>query len=336
MEEHSGSFTAALQATPFLLVRPSESIDYSLSGTLTGSVLLEGADTTTSPVRTIRSLASSVEGTYTNQTDRDVYVRMRVKTIGGAETVTWTIEEQSGDQQQEGFRNSSGDLVAEVTDEGFRARTFKGDGVEYNDDHSFQVIEADLNIGAAAGNVKTNPKFISPVMGNLIGDTPTKEGAYLAGVIGALSVLNAIASLYGSAGLIGMLTDGVTDADAIVLAMIDGSDPSASTRARAAFGVQVNNNHASSGVDYGVDLKSQVHDGLTGNTKQLAIAKALSRSPNNVVVMEGDGAPSSGASGTGDNFAGPGSQYIDYTNANLYIQVGAITSPSWKLVTRAA
>jgi hypothetical protein len=55
---------------------------------------------------------------------------------------------------------------------------------------------------------------------------------------------------------------------------------------------------------------------------------------NNVVVMTGAGAPVDGT--TGDNFAGPGSLFVDITGANLYIQTGLITSPVWKLVTRAA
>ncbi len=33
---------------------------------------------------------------------------------------------------------------------------------------------------------------------------------------------------------------------------------------------------------------------------------------------------------TGDNFAGPGSLFVDITGANLYIQTSAITTPVWK------
>ena len=55
---------------------------------------------------------------------------------------------------------------------------------------------------------------------------------------------------------------------------------------------------------------------------------------DDVVVMVNTGVPVDGT--TGDNFAGPGSMYIDSTAANLYIQTGLITSPVWKLVTRAA
>jgi len=46
------------------------------------------------------------------------------------------------------------------------------------------------------------------------------------------------------------------------------------------------------------------------------------------------GAPVNGT--TGDNFAGIGSMYIDSTAGNLYLQTGVITSPVWKLVTRAS
>jgi hypothetical protein len=50
--------------------------------------------------------------------------------------------------------------------------------------------------------------------------------------------------------------------------------------------------------------------------------------------MTGAGAPTDGT--TGDNFAGPGSLFVDITGANLYIQTSAITTPVWKIVTRAA
>ena len=53
-----------------------------------------------------------------------------------------------------------------------------------------------------------------------------------------------------------------------------------------------------------------------------------------VVFFSGDGAPVDGT--TGDNFAGPGSIYVDFTNANLYVNTGTITASVWKLVTRAA
>jgi len=53
-----------------------------------------------------------------------------------------------------------------------------------------------------------------------------------------------------------------------------------------------------------------------------------------VLVLTGAGVPTDGT--TGDDVAGPGSLYIDTTNANLYVQTGLISNPVWKLVTRAA
>jgi len=53
-----------------------------------------------------------------------------------------------------------------------------------------------------------------------------------------------------------------------------------------------------------------------------------------VAIFSGDGAPVDGT--TGDNFAGAGSLYIDYTNANVYVNAGTQAASVWKLVTRAA
>ncbi len=51
-----------------------------------------------------------------------------------------------------------------------------------------------------------------------------------------------------------------------------------------------------------------------------------------LVLMRGTGAPTSGASGTGDNIAGKGSIYVDVATGLWYQQQGAITSPSWVLI----
>lgn len=53
---------------------------------------------------------------------------------------------------------------------------------------------------------------------------------------------------------------------------------------------------------------------------------------NDVVVFSGATAPVSGASGTGDNFAGKGSFYIALDTGAWYQQTGAITSPTWVII----
>jgi hypothetical protein len=61
---------------------------------------------------------------------------------------------------------------------------------------------------------------------------------------------------------------------------------------------------------------------------------------NDVLKLYGDGAPVDYTDGTppatGEGTAGPGSEYTDYTGANLYINGGTKAQPIWKLVTRAA
>lgn len=51
---------------------------------------------------------------------------------------------------------------------------------------------------------------------------------------------------------------------------------------------------------------------------------------NNVIIMQGAGAPVDGT--TGDNVAGTGSLYINRTAGTLYIQTSLITTPVWVLV----
>jgi len=75
--------------------------------------------------------------------------------------------------------------------------------------------------------------------------------------------------------------------------------------------------------DYGLDM----------NAVTSGFNKAGIRMANGVCIMTGAGSPSDGT--TGDDFAAIGSMYCDYTNGNLYIQTAVISSPVWKLVTRA-
>lgn len=50
---------------------------------------------------------------------------------------------------------------------------------------------------------------------------------------------------------------------------------------------------------------------------------------NNIFTLTDIGAPIDGVTGAG--IAGPGSEYIDYSTGNRYVQVSIITSPVWAL-----
>lgn len=195
--------------------------------------------------------------------------------------------------------------------------------------HSFQILPIDLNLAAAAGSTASNPKFLSPVMGNLIGASLTKQGNYLGGLIGAYSVSGSKATHYGAGGVMGIIMDGVSAADGAFIAVVDGD--SGAVNATAALKGMMNNSTAGSGFDYAVDMYAPSHDGFNA----LAINKGMSRSPNQVVNgLEGSGAPTSGGSGTGLNYAAKGSDYVDYASGKHYVNYGTAASPSWAVVPR--
>lgn len=195
--------------------------------------------------------------------------------------------------------------------------------------HSYQLVSADLTLEAGAGSSDgSSPKFLAGGMFSLHGSSLTADANYLGGMIGQYDVTGVKATTYPTGAVMAMIADGTTDVDGAVTAFIDGD--SAVTTANAAFKAMANNSNSGSGFNYGLDLTSAAHDGFAA----LAILKAAVRLDHSVCIMTGAGVPVDGT--TGDNFAGPGSLYVDYTNANLYVQSSAITTPVWKLVTRAA
>lgn len=57
---------------------------------------------------------------------------------------------------------------------------------------------------------------------------------------------------------------------------------------------------------------------------------------NGVFLAVDAGAPTSGATGTGAGFAGPGSDYTDINTGNLYINIGTKAIPQWLLAGTTA
>jgi len=162
---------------------------------------------------------------------------------------------------------------------------------------------------------------------------PSTTFNHMAGTVGEFAVIGTYANNGLMAGVMGIINTNTLSGDAAVMAFMDGD--SGLTTCRAAFGVAMAQTTGGSGFEFGIDLKMQdpVLDG-GGPSGVTPYSKANIRMEDDVVVMVNTGVPTDGT--TGDNFAGPGSMYIDSTNANLYIQTGLITSPTWKLVTRAA
>jgi hypothetical protein len=162
---------------------------------------------------------------------------------------------------------------------------------------------------------------------------PSTTFNHVAGVVGNFAVIGTYNNNGLMAGVMGIINTNTLSGDAAVMAFMAGD--SGVTTARCAFGVAMAQTTGGSGFDYGIDLKMQdpVADG-GGPSAVIPYKKANIRMEDDVVVMVDAGAPVDGT--TGDNFAGIGSMYIDSTAGNLYLQTGVITSPVWKLVTRAA
>jgi hypothetical protein len=204
----------------------------------------------------------------------------------------------------------------------------ESEATEYSGAGSAQVIGPDLYVSADVGSDDaSDPSFIATIMGNIIGADLENQGNYLAGVIGAYSLTGTKSSSYPAGAVLGIIMDGVTDADGAVVAVIDGD--SGVTKANAAFKARMLNSTAGSGVDYGLDL----HDAGFGDYDPLAILKADLRLSGQICVLSGASAPVDGT--TGDNFAGKGSIYIAQDTGLAYQQTGLISNPTWKLMANA-
>ena len=186
--------------------------------------------------------------------------------------------------------------------------------------------------GAFGSSDATDPSSAQGSSGQVFGSNLTSTATYYVGATGRYLITGTNASTFPKVGMLGVIGNTTTTGDAAVMAWMDGDG--GTTTARAGFGIGMTQSTAASGFDYGMDLELQ--DAVGGGASVQPYKKAEIRVSNDVVVMTGSGAPASGASGTGDNFAGPGSLYVDYANANVYIQAGTISSPNWKLITRAA
>lgn len=175
-------------------------------------------------------------------------------------------------------------------------------------------------------NTATAPSSAQGVAGQVFGANLASTATYYIGVMGRYLISGTNVSTFAKTGVIGVIGNTTTTADAAVMAWMDGDG--GVTTARAGFGIGMTQSTAASGFDYGMDLNLQ--DAVGGGGSIQPYKKAEIRLSNNVVVMTGSGAPVDGT--TGDNFAGPGSMYVNVTAGVLYINTGAITSPTWVVV----
>lgn len=135
---------------------------------------------------------------------------------------------------------------------------------------SFQPIGPDLNLAAAAGS-STDSKYIATGMFNILGDALTKTKTYIAAAIAKLSITGTNLSSYPRAAIAAEVGDGVTAADAAVIAVVGGD--SAQTNARAAYAVDNQNSTPGSGFSYVIDGYKASHDGYPAFVPLLGFAR---------------------------------------------------------------
>lgn len=195
-----------------------------------------------------------------------------------------------------------------------------------------QAMKAIISLGEDFGSSDfEDPSSAFGYRGYVNGEDLSKTMSYNVGVAGVYNVLGSNASLMPKCGIMGIVGDTTITADAAVMAYMDGDG--GVTVARCGFGIMMLNSTGGSHFLYGMDLKPQVISGHESFSRDYYNADV--RLSNDIVVMSGATAPVSGATGTGDNYAGKGSIYIARDTGKMYLQGGLITSPDWKIVTSA-
>lgn len=111
-----------------------------------------------------------------------------------------------------------------------------------------------LTVSSAFGSSDPNsPASAQALRGRITGSNLTGNSNYLTGVTGQYLITGTNASDFIKAGVLGVVGDQTTTADAAVVAYLDGDG--GLTTAAAAYGVSMKNSTGGSGFDYGLDLQ---------------------------------------------------------------------------------
>jgi len=115
-------------------------------------------------------------------------------------------------------------------------------------------VRSILAINSAFGSNDVNdPASAQAIRGRVTGSNLTKTRNYIAGVTGQYLVTGTNASEFINTGLLGVVGNQTTTANAAVVAYLDGDG--GLTTAGSAYGVSMKNSTPGSGFDYGLDLQ---------------------------------------------------------------------------------
>ena len=115
-------------------------------------------------------------------------------------------------------------------------------------------VRSTLNVDSSFGSTDpNNPASAQGVRGRISGSNLTGNSNYLTGVTGQYLITGTNASDFIKSGVLGVVGDQTTTADAAVVAYLDGDG--GLTTANAAYAVGMKNSTPGSGFTYGLDLQ---------------------------------------------------------------------------------
>jgi hypothetical protein len=153
------------------------------------------------------------------------------------------------------------------------------------------------------------------VQGRVSGSNLTSNSTYYSGSLGQYRITGTNASTFPKVGMLGVVGDQTTTADAAVMAWMDGDG--GTTTARAGYGIGMTQSTGASGFDYGMDLKLQDAVGGGASVQPYKVAEirlANDGSNNPVVIKVGDFTDGTAATGYGKGSIG-----IDSTDGKLFV-----------------
>jgi hypothetical protein len=207
-------------------------------------------------------------------------------------------------------------------------------------------VRSILAIDSAFGSNDANdPASAQAVRGRVTGSNLTKTRNYVAGVTGQYLVTGTNASEFINTGLLGVVGDQTTTANAAVVAYLDGDG--GLTTAGSAYGVSMKNSTPGSGFDYGLDLQF-INLNVAGTTtpfKQADIrfnngveivANTAGNISINANVNLGNAVTANYFIGSGGNIAYQQTNtfYVDPSRSDTYTAIGTPIQP-FKTVTAA-
>ena len=144
------------------------------------------------------------------------------------------------------FNKTTGVLAAPFADVSGVANTVGGGATV--------ATKSVLNVASTFGsNSSADPASAQAIRGRVTGSNLSKTRNYVAGVTGQYLVTGTNASEFINTGLLGVVGDQTTTANAAVVAYLDGDG--GLTTAGSAYGVSMKNSTPGSGFDYGLDLQ---------------------------------------------------------------------------------